>query len=75
MGEFADDAGFAKETVAGIAAGKFGGKQFYSDGTIDQGIMAADYATVGTDAESFMELVAADLHGECTPQCADKKRR
>jgi hypothetical protein len=63
MGEFADDAGFAKEAVAGIAASKLGGKQFYRDGTIDQRIMAADYATVGADAESFMELVAADLHG------------
>jgi hypothetical protein len=63
MGKLGDNAGFAQEKVAGIAAGELRREEFDGHGTIEEWIVAADHAAVGAHAESFVNLISADLHG------------
>jgi hypothetical protein len=60
--EFADHACFAKKAMASVATGKCGREKLDGDGTIDEWIVTANDAAMGTDAECFVDLVAADLH-------------
>jgi hypothetical protein len=62
--KLADHPGFAKENVTTVAPSEPWGKQFYGDGTIDEGVMTADDAAVGANAESFVNLVTTDLHND-----------
>jgi len=61
--EFADYPRLAEETIASVATSELRGEELDGYGTINEGIMAANDAAMGTDAESFVDLVAADLHG------------
>jgi hypothetical protein len=63
MGELADHAGLAKEAVARLTAGEFRGEELDGHGTINERVMSANDAAVGTRAEGFENLVAADLQG------------
>jgi hypothetical protein len=62
MGEFANDASFAKEAVAGVTASELRREEFDGNGTIDEGIMTANDTAVSAGAESFVDLITADLH-------------
>jgi hypothetical protein len=62
MGKLGDDTRFTNEKVAGVASREFWRKQFDGYGTVDERIMPADYAAVSAHAESFVNLIAADLH-------------
>jgi hypothetical protein len=70
MTELADNASFPKKAIAGFAAGEFGGEQLYRERAVNERVITADDAAVGACADSFKDLVAADLHGERAPQCA-----
>lgn len=63
MRKLANDAGFAKKTVAGVTACERGGEELDRDGAVNQGIMGADDAAVCACADSFEDLVATDLQG------------
>lgn len=63
MREFADDAGFAEETGAGLSTGKLRGKEFDGDRTVDERVIGADHTAVSASAESFVDLISSDLHG------------
>jgi hypothetical protein len=62
MGKLGDNTRFAEKKVAGVAAGELRTEEFDGNGTVEEGIVAADYAAVGADAESFVNLIATDLH-------------
>jgi hypothetical protein len=60
--ELSDDAGFAEEKVAGVATDELWREEFDGNGTVYQGIVSADDTAVGANAESFVNLIATDLH-------------
>jgi hypothetical protein len=70
MRELADDAGFPKEAIARFTASEFRGEKFDGDETVDERIMSADNTATGAGADRFEDLIASDLQGEWSPQCA-----
>lgn len=63
MREFANDAGFPKETIAGFPASEFRREKFNGYETVDERVMSADDTAAGTRADGFEDLIASDLQG------------
>jgi hypothetical protein len=64
VGELADDAGFAKEVIAGVTAGQLRGEELDGYGTVNEGIISPNDAAVRAGAEGFENLIAPNLQGE-----------